>query len=136
MNRARIATALALALGIALAGACSSKDGDDGGPNGTNGGPGTLSIVLDAASNDAAAIEFTIAGSGITNVQAVSGLTLYQRSAPNGVNLAVVGSMGDGPLVTFDVPDVNATYTVTVVDVADNTNSLLTKSNYTLSVQS
>ena len=136
MNRARIFPTFAVAAAIALIGACGG-DGD-GGPNGTSPPvPGTLSVVIDAADNNAAAIHFSISGSQITNVQAGTGITLHQRSSDNTVNIAVLGSIGDGStLVTFDVPNVSGSYTVNLVDVADNTNALLNKGDYSLSIQS
>ena len=137
MNRARIFPTFAVAAAIALIGACGG-DGD-GGPNGTTPPPvaGTLSVVLDAADNNAAAIHFSISGSQITNVRAGTGITLHQRSSGNSVNMAVLGTIGDGStLVTFDVPDVSGSYTVNLVDVADNSNALLNKGDYSLSIQS
>ena len=133
MNRARILTVFAVATGIALGAACS--DSGDGGPS-TTPVPGTLSVVLDATDNNAAAIQFSISGAGITAVQGSSGLDIYQRTSGNTVNIAAVGSLGDGAtVVTFSVPDVNGSYTVSVVDVADSSNQLLDTNNYTLSVQ-
>lgn len=133
MNRARILTVLAVALGVALGGACGG-DGDDGGPTQTP-GPGTLTVVLAAADNEATAIQFRISGATITNVAAVGGLTIFQRTDGNTVNIALIGAMGDGPVATFDVPDVSGTYTVSVVDVADSQNNLLNKNSYVLSIQ-
>lgn len=110
------ATLAALALALA---AC---DGGGGG------GPmepvaGILTLSIDAPDTDDRAMVLQITGPDIGEVTAARAThRLFTRALPGGgVRAAVFGSLSDGPLLRFEVPDVSkaSQYAATVSEVAD-----------------
>jgi hypothetical protein len=90
--------------------------------------PGTLSLTLTTVSADDGAMTFEVSGAPIDDARAGDGsLRLFTRQA-DGSRLvgAVVGALGNGAVVTLQVPDVGAAarYTARVVEVADRQNVL------------
>jgi hypothetical protein len=90
--------------------------------------PGVLNVTLATPNaNDRAAL-LTITGpAALTQLEAVgAGVVLHQRASGTTVHVAVFGPLASGGLLRFTVPDVNkaASYTVTVTEVAADTNRL------------
>jgi hypothetical protein len=90
--------------------------------------PGTLSLRLTTPQADDGAMTFAVSGPAIDNATAVDvSLRLFTRQADGSTLVgAVVGALGNGVVVTLQVPDVGAAarYTARVVEVADRQNVL------------
>ncbi|HET7565744.1 MAG TPA: hypothetical protein VFJ96_12150 [Gemmatimonadaceae bacterium] len=86
--------------------------------------PGVLTVQLTTPHSDDAALLVTVNGSGISDVQAPSGMLLHVRQRGDTVTAALFGRIASGEVLHFSVPDVNdaAHYTAHVVQVADSTN--------------
>lgn len=131
--RVTVSTLLAIA-GLGYMAGCATEDGL---PTGNNGGAGTLTVTLNTAHTDGAAMRVTLTGQNISNVQAASGVTLFQRTpVANTVNIILVGSLTSGTVFTFDVADTEATYSVVVEEVAGTDNSLLAAREFGLTIES
>lgn len=131
MNGARWIFAVAAALSVAVG---CTNDSTSAAPQ-----PGTLSIRLTTPRADDGAMTLEVSGAPIDNATAIDGsLRLFTRQA-DGARLvaAVVGALGNGAVVTLQVPDVGAAarYTARVLEVADRQNVLRTSlAGYTLTV--
>jgi hypothetical protein len=131
MNRLRWSFTLVAAL---LVGAACSNDS-----TGSVAGAGTLTLRLTTPSSDDGALLFELSGPPIdTTAAANAALQLFTRRTDGSTLIgAVVGTLGDGVIVTLQVPDVAAAarYTARLLEVADRQNVLRTSlSGYALSV--
>lgn len=125
--------ALLLALGAA---AC-----DGGGGGGTTEPPapvpGALTVSLATPNTGDRAMVVSVTGPGLATAEAaVASYVVHARATPGALRAAVFGSLGSGPLLRIQVPDVNrpGDYSATVVEVADGANALRETAGYTLSV--
>lgn len=112
----RISSKLVLAAVAAML-ACSQS------PTGPQ--AGTLSVKLQSPNSGAdGAILFTLTGPNpVTNVRAGVGDTLWSTDFSNNTNkVLLTGTIANGVILQFDVPDVNAfaSYTVSVNQVASS----------------
>jgi hypothetical protein len=131
----RMRLALPLALSLSLA---SCGDGGGGGTEPTPPTPGALTVSLTTPNTGDRAIIVQITGPEIAGVEAgTAGYVVHSRAtAPGTVRAAVFGALGSGPLLRFQVPDVNgvAAYSASVVEVADASNALREIAGYTAAV--
>ena len=118
----------AFAFAVAALGACSGGDGKDPVKPPPPPVPGQLTVTLATPNPDDRALRATLSGPGdITAVQAAgAGYTVFSRGTGTAVNVALFGSLGNGAVLRFSVPDVNraAGYTASVQEVADAGNAL------------
>ena len=118
---ATVVTVAVLAAGLMIA-AC----GED--VTGPEPQPGSLQVSLTTPATDDGAVLMTVSGENITNLRLVSAAhQLYSRPGTgNSVRVIVVGDIASGPLVLFDVPDINRVerYLATVAQVASRDNVL------------
>ena len=103
--------------------------------------PGTLVVTLTTPNADDGAILLSISGGGIdTPTTVATSHLLFQRlTGTSSVNTVVVGNITAGPLLRFDVPNVNdaSSYVATITEVADRDNGLRTSlAGYSLSITS
>jgi hypothetical protein len=131
MNRVRWSFTLVAAL---VVGAACSNDS-----TGSVAGAGTLTLRLTTPRSDDGALLFELSGPPIdTTVAANAALQLFTRRTDGSTLIgAVVGTLGDGVIVTLQVPDVAAAarYSARLLEVADRQNVLRTSlSGYALSV--
>lgn len=123
-------------LTIISAALLTSSCGDDGtGPPPPL--PGQLTVTVSSTAGPGAAFLFRVSGEGITGPQAInSGHRLFTNLSGDTLTVAVIGSIADGELLRFDVPDVNraASYKVTLQEVAGSDNSLLPLSAFSLKI--
>ena len=134
---ARIHVIVSTLLAIAALGYVAACGSEDGLPTGNNGGAGTLTVALNTAHTDGAAMRVTLTGQNISNVQAAGGVTLFQRTPVNNtVNIVLVGSLTSGTAFTFDVADTEASYSVVVEEVAGTDNALLAAREFGLTIES
>jgi hypothetical protein len=121
MNRLSLKLVAAVALGL-MAGVACEEDGVTG-PF-----PGTVVVTLTTPHADDGALLLTISGGGITGPESLasSNLLFYRALDTSSMNLAIVGNVVSGPLLSFEVPDIGraAEYTVTLIEVADEENEL------------
>jgi hypothetical protein len=100
---------------------------------------GTLTVTLATANADGAML-FEITGPEISAAAPAGTAIQYLATRAIGaatLRVVVVGSLGSGAILTFNVPNVNAasSYAATVIEVADRQNQLRSRLNeYTLSV--
>lgn len=89
---------------------------------------GTLTLRLTTPHADDGAMTFQVSGAPIDSAVAINGsLRLFtRREGRSTVVGAVVGALGNGAVITLDVPDVGAAarYTATVLEVADRQDAL------------
>jgi hypothetical protein len=124
-----------IARGAALAGVLALAACDGGGGGGTGVEPGVLTVRLDTPAADDRAITLTVSGPGITGPAAEGAYLVHTRMVDGTLRAAVFGTLADGALLRFNVPDVKAasSYTATIVDVAAADNQLRgSKTGYTL----
>lgn len=112
------------ALALALA-ACDGGGG--GGP--TEPVAGVLTLSIDAPDTDDRAMVVQITGPGAIGEVTAARAThrLFARPLPGGgVRAAVFGTLSDGPLLRFEVPDVSkaTAYAATVSEVSDAQNGV------------
>lgn len=125
------------AMVAALLGAAACSD-DSNGPAPQ---AGTLTLTLTTPQLDDGAMTFEVSGPAIDTALAVdASLRLFTRRV-NGSTIvgAVVGALGNGAVVTLQVPDLGAAarYTARVLEVADRQDALRTSlQGYTLTVTS
>ena len=128
MKRARL-----LAVGLAFGIACS--DPGSGPPQ-----PGTLTLqfTTSVTTNRAAMIEIT-GPNNISDVQAVAaGVTVFSAEAGQTVRVIATGTLVSGPLLRFNVDDVNRvkSFKASIVELADQNNALRTSlSGHSLQIQ-
>jgi hypothetical protein len=102
--------------------------GDTSGPPAPT--PGTLLLHLTTPHDDDAALLLHLTGPSIAppSVAAATGAQqlFAQAATGGGVNVALFGSLGAGPLLRMQVPDVSraSEYRVTVLEAADSSNAL------------
>jgi len=86
--------------------------------------PGVLTVQLTTPHADDAALLVTVSGSGISDVEASSGMLLHVRQRGDTVTAALFGRIASGEVLHFSVPDVNdaAHYTAHIAQVADSAN--------------
>ncbi len=122
MNSSRWGFALIAMLLLGLA--CSN----DVAGGGTQAGSLTLRLITPHA--DDGAMTFQVSGPAIESATAANGsLRLFtRREGGSTVVGAVVGALANGALITLRVPDVGAaaSYTATVLEVADRQDALRT----------
>jgi hypothetical protein len=116
-----------LVLLVGIAGGLSC--GDTSGPPKPT--PGTLRFDLTSPNSDGALLLHLSgpAAAAAAVTAANNAHQLYARAAPNGgVNVALFGSVGAGPLLRIQVQDVSraAEYQVTFIEAADAGNALRT----------
>ena len=106
--------------------------------------PGVLTLMLTSPNTGDAAAVITVvapADSGVSAVEAVPGqgdLIVHSRVSARTTRVVVIGALADGALVRFAVPDVQQadSYTVQLVEVADETNALRASlAGYSVSVR-
>lgn len=113
---------------LLLAVASGLSCGDASGPSPPT--PGTLRLNLTTPNSDDGALLLQLTGPSLaaeSMAAASAAQQLYARAAPGGgVNVAVFGSLGTGPLLRIQVADVSraADYRVTIVEAADAHNAL------------
>ncbi len=113
-----MATAVALALAVGVA--CG--DDENVGPEVT---PGTMIVSLTTPNLDDGAIMFTVSGGAIDSPALLDvDHVLYLMEGTNTISVIIAGDIAAGELLEFDVPDVDATYTATITQVADRMNDL------------
>ena len=128
MKRARL-----LVLGLVFGIACD--DPGSGPPQ-----PGTLTVqfTTNVTTNRAAMIEIT-GPNNISAVQAVAaGVTVFSTETGKSVRAIVTGSLASGPLLRFNVEDVNRAkaFNASIVALADQSNVLRTSlSGHSLQIQ-
>jgi hypothetical protein len=91
--------------------------------------PGTLLVDLTTPHSDDAALLLHLTGPSIApaSIAAAGTELVFVRSAASGgVNVAVFGTFGAGPLLRVQVPDVNRAreYEVSVIEAADIDNEV------------
>lgn len=134
MLRALRLAAMPLIL-VAALGSCDSGPTGGGEPT-----PGTLRVMLTSPNATDAAILVQLDGTEIANVVVSgAGRSAYVRSiSGTRTKVVILGAVGTGELLRFDVPDSRArtTYTATVLQVADDANALRNAlTGYTLQIQ-
>lgn len=109
-----------------------------GGGNDNNPTPGSLVVQVTSTTSEDGAILLTLAGSNITNVRASRGTIQTAVIDNTHVKVLLLGSLGSGDLIEFDVPDPDkaGNYSATIVQVAGRSNSyaLLQPAAFTLQV--
>jgi len=101
--------------------------------------PGTVRVVLTAPNTGDGAILFLVSGSETPSAATVpggSGLRVFgPPTLGTTTRFIVTGPLAAGTILNLDVPDVNGTYTATVLEVAQpGTFALRALSGYSLSV--
>ncbi len=90
--------------------------------------PGTLSLTLTTPHADDGATTFEVSGPPIDSAMAVNAsLRLFTRRVDGSTLVgAVVGALGNGTVVTLQVPDTGVAdrYTARVIEVADRQDAL------------
>lgn len=130
--------ALSAAL-LALLVACSDGGNDGGVTTPPAPVPGALTVSLTSPHPDDRALVLTINGpEAITNVESTSAaLRAHSRGSGSSHRVALFGPLATGAVLRFSVPDVNraASYSVTLVEVADGSNNVRTSAaGYSLAV--
>lgn len=100
-------------------------------------GSGRLTVNLTSPNSSDGAILLELRGANIHAVAlAHSGWKLFADSSGSALRIVVAGNLASGSLLTFQVPDVNAaaSYSATIIDVADAQNSLRAKTGYSLGI--
>lgn len=94
----------------------------------------TLSIQSSGAQGYAFLIEITGQASNATAVD--DGHLLFQTATGSGLRLILIGAAGSGPVARIQVPDIGqaAVYTAQVVEVADDSNRLLSASGFSAQI--
>ena len=124
---------LAIAYAALHAGACGGEDGT-GPPPAL---PGQLTVSVSTTGSPGAAYLLTVRGEGITSPQAANtGHRLYTSLSGDTLRAALIGTLSNGDLLRFDVPDVNraSSYRVVLEEVAATDNSLLPLSTFTTTI--
>jgi hypothetical protein len=86
---------------------------------------GTMIVSLATPNLDDGAIMFTVSGGAIDSPALLDlGHVLYVMEGTNTISAIIAGDIAAGELLEFDVPDVDATYTATITQVADRMNDL------------
>jgi hypothetical protein len=100
--------------------------GGDGGGGGTVTGPkavpGELTASLVTPNADDRAVLLAITGPGsISGISTTTEYVVFAQTASGKATVAVFGSLTNGVLVRFSVPDVGAvaSYTATITDIVD-----------------
>ena len=137
-RRWRPVTATAVAL-VAVALACTDDAATLGPEPAALPVPGALIVSLTTPNDDDGAILFSVSGGGITSPTAVasSHFLFFRATGTSSINAVVVGNVTAGPLLSFEVPDVNqaSSYVPTITEVAGRDNALRPSlSGYSLSV--
>lgn len=107
--------------------------GDSTGPN----GPGQLTVTLSSTAGPGSAFLVSVVGEDVTRpVAAVGGQAVYSSVEGNVAKVAVVGTVGSGPLFKFSVPDVSRveSYSVRLQQVAGSDNRLLFTGDFSLEI--
>lgn len=99
-------------------------------------GPGRLAVVMTSPNTDDGAILLEMRGAGIDSVRAENSTWEFFSDASSAslVRAVVAGNLASGRLLSFRVPDMSGTYTVTVIDIANRQNSLRAGTGYTFTV--
>lgn len=85
--------------------------------------------------SDDAAILLELRGANVHGIAlANSAWKLYADTTGTPIRIAIMGNVKSGALLTFDVPDVAASYTATIVDVSDAQNSVRASTGYSLTI--
>jgi hypothetical protein len=109
-----------------------------GGGNDENPTPGSLVVQVTSTTSADGAILLMIQGSKITNVHASRGTIQTAVIDNTHVKVLLLGSLGSGNLIEFDVPNPGkvANYTATIEQVAARSNSyaLLQPADFPLQV--
>jgi hypothetical protein len=106
-------------------------------PPGQPGGSGTLTVSLTTPNADDAALLLELRGANIHGIALTnSAWRMYADSSGSPIRIVVAGHLAAGPVLTFQVPDVDmvASYTATLVDVSNAQNELRAKTGYALVV--
>lgn len=122
---------------FAVFGAAACGDDDSGGPVDPGPTVGTLTVTLSTPNADDGAILLEVTGPDMTQVTTANPALYFRYSEAAGQLRAVfVGNIGDGALLSFRVPDVNAvaSYIPTIVELADRDNQLRDSAGYQLTV--
>ncbi len=144
MKAGHIALILALAGAVGWLAACGDDRNNDGGVGPSEPVPGALTLNLTTPNADDRALLISISGSAAADsmsniLPADTSYTVLPRvENGNSARVAVFGDITDGPVLTFDVPDINdpSRYTAQVLDAADASNSLRANlTAYSLQVQ-
>ena len=86
----------------------------------------TLSLTTPIADDRGIVVSLEGPGPISEIVSPADGLVLHSRPSGTGFKAAVFGSLANGALVRFSVPDVNkaSSYRASVLDVSDGSNAL------------
>ena len=95
--------------------------------------PGALTLSVQASSAQGHAFLIEITGQASSPTAVNGDHLLFYAVTGSGLRLILVGAVGSGPVVRFQVPDIGqaAAYTARVVEVADDLNRLLSSSSFT-----
>lgn len=132
-KRARWFWRLAITYAALLASACGGEDGT-GPPPAL---PGQLTVSVSTTGDPGAAYLLTLRGEGITSPEAANtGHLLYTSLSGDTLKVALIGTISNGDLLHFNVPDVNraSSYRVSLQEVAGSDNSLLPLSTFAATI--
>jgi len=117
MRRLRAALAL---FAVLVVGTVSCGDKEPAGPT-----AGTLYLALESPNGEVGAIRMRISGAGIANIEAAQPFQVYYReTGGDRLEVVVVGDVLGGDLLSLEVPDVDAPYPVSLIEVASRENTL------------
>lgn len=98
-------------------------------------GPGRLAVVMTSPHTDDGAILLEVRGAGMDSVRVENAAWQFFSGAEgNTVRAVIAGNLASGRLLSFRVPDVSGTYTVTIIDIATRQNMLRASTGYTFTV--
>ena len=106
-------------------------------PPGQPGGSGRLTASFTSPNSSDGAILLELRGTSIHGIAlANSAWKLYADSSGTPIRIAIMGNLSSGALLTFDVPDVTAaaSYSATIVDVADMQSKIRATNGYTITI--
>jgi hypothetical protein len=99
--------------------------------------PGNLTVTLATPNRDDGAVMFELRGPNIGALASANDAwKVYADTAAGLIRVVVAGNIGAGGLLAFSVPDLAAvaSYTATVVDVADRENRTRELGGYSLTI--
>ncbi len=126
-----------MAASLVAFGGAACGDDDPAGPVDPGPTAGTLTVTLSTPNADDGAILLVVTGPDMTQVATANPALYFRHSeAPGQLRAVFVGDIGDGDLLSFRVPDVDAvaSYVPTIVELADRDNELRDSAGYQLTV--
>jgi hypothetical protein len=137
MFRTKRSLLVVMAASVMAFGSAACGDDDPAGPVDPVPTAGTLTVTLSTPNVDDGAILLVVTGPDMTQVTTANPALYFRYSEAAGQLRAVfVGNIGDGALLSFRVPDVDAvaSYVPTIVELADRDNQLRDSAGYQLTV--